>query len=287
MVLPATFPNTVAGAEAGLRRFAEAFGKPIIVYIKAEGYLSPDGQAPGRRRPGGRHQVRNRREDPTKDAFLSQLCELVDRATSSAASASVRPSTHLRDFGLAGFTTGSGCVGPRGSAGLLAALKPKDYAPRRGAAGPLHPLEDLRDCHSPNPGAASRPGAPWAEIADTGPSCALSQPRARAPRPGEEGSPGPACSDRAPAHRVQASGRSPRSFAAPLVRAPDPVARSGPASRIAQIGSTSGHDYDGKPCIASSTPGTTSSPCHKHFKERVEEVKRGVWQAAASPWRCR
>ena len=28
---------------ADMRRFAEAFGKPIVIYVKAEGYLTPEG----------------------------------------------------------------------------------------------------------------------------------------------------------------------------------------------------------------------------------------------------
>ena len=56
---------------------------------------------------------------------------------------------HLRDFGLAGFTTGSGCVGPRGSSSLLAALRRKDYAQAEALRAAFIPLEDLRDARSP------------------------------------------------------------------------------------------------------------------------------------------
>ena len=33
----------------------------------------------------------------------------------------------------------------------------------------------------------------------------------------------------------------------------------------------------------SSTRGATSIPCHAHFRQRAEEVKRGVWQAGGFP----
>src|SRR6185369_7295064 len=36
MVLPHTFPSTPAGAEIALKRFADAYGRKIIVYIKSE-----------------------------------------------------------------------------------------------------------------------------------------------------------------------------------------------------------------------------------------------------------
>jgi dihydrodipicolinate synthase/N-acetylneuraminate lyase len=168
MVLPATFPNTVAGAEAGLRKFAQAFGKPIIVYIKAEGYLTPesvkrlvdDGLVAG-------IKYAIVREDSRKDAFLSQLVELVDRRYIVSGIGERPAIVHLRDFGLAGFTTGSGCVGPRGSAGLLAALKNKDYARAEELRAPFIPLEDLRDAYSPI--RVLHEAVRLAEIADTGP----------------------------------------------------------------------------------------------------------------------
>jgi dihydrodipicolinate synthase/N-acetylneuraminate lyase len=172
MVLPATFPNTVAGAEAGLRRFAQAFGKPIIVYIKAEGYLTPESVK--RLVDDGlvaaiKYAIV--REDPRKDAFLSQLVDLVDRRYIVSGIGERPAIIHLRDFGLAGFTTGSGCVGPRGSAGLLAALKKKDYARAEELRAPFIPLEDLRDAHSPI--RVLHEAVRLAEIADTGPMLPL------------------------------------------------------------------------------------------------------------------
>jgi dihydrodipicolinate synthase/N-acetylneuraminate lyase len=168
MVLPATFPNTVAGAEAGLRKFAQAFGKPIIVYIKAEGYLTPeavkrlvdDGLVAG-------IKYAIVRDDPRKDAFLSQLVELVDRRFIVSGIGERPAIVHLRDFGLAGFTTGSGCVGPRGSSGLLAALKNKDYDRAEQLRAPFIPLEDLRDTLSPI--RVLHEAVRLAGIADTGP----------------------------------------------------------------------------------------------------------------------
>jgi dihydroxy-acid dehydratase len=42
-------------------------------------------------------------------------------------------------------------------------------------------------------------------------------------------------------------------------------------------------DYAGKPVIAILNTWSDINPCHSHFKERVEEVKRGVWQAGGFP----
>ena len=42
-------------------------------------------------------------------------------------------------------------------------------------------------------------------------------------------------------------------------------------------------DFAGKPVIAIINTWSDLNPCHSHFKTRVEEVKRGVWQAGGFP----
>ncbi len=42
-------------------------------------------------------------------------------------------------------------------------------------------------------------------------------------------------------------------------------------------------DYAGKPVIAVLNTWSDINSCHTHFKQRVEEVKRGVWQAGGFP----
>ena len=42
-------------------------------------------------------------------------------------------------------------------------------------------------------------------------------------------------------------------------------------------------DYAGKPVIAVINTWSDINPCHSHFKQRVEEVKRGIWQAGGFP----
>ena len=42
-------------------------------------------------------------------------------------------------------------------------------------------------------------------------------------------------------------------------------------------------DYAGKPVIAIINTWSDINQCHSHFKQRVEEVKRGVWQAGGFP----
>lgn len=150
MVLPAGFPATPDGVATGLRRFAEAWGRPVILYVKSEGYLTAE--LIGRLADDGlicavKYAVV--REDPTEDPLLAGILERVpaERVVSGIGE---RPAVaHLRQFGLAGFTSGSVCLAPRSSAALLRALKRGDWATAEEIRARFLPLEDLRDAISP------------------------------------------------------------------------------------------------------------------------------------------
>ena len=53
-------------------------------------------------------------------------------------------------------------------------------------------------------------------------------------------------------------------------------------SRTFQIG-YSKSDFENKPVIAIVNTWSDFNQCHSHFKQRVEDVKRGVWQAGGFP----
>ena len=56
----------------------------------------------------------------------------------------------------------------------------------------------------------------------------------------------------------------------------------GHRSRTAQMGFDA-EDYRGKPVIGIINTWSDINPCHTHFKQRVEEVKRGVWSSGGFP----
>ena len=56
----------------------------------------------------------------------------------------------------------------------------------------------------------------------------------------------------------------------------------GHRSRLRQVGYDT-TDWGGKPVIALINTWSDINPCHTHFRQRVEEVKRGVWQAGGFP----
>jgi dihydrodipicolinate synthase/N-acetylneuraminate lyase len=150
MVLPQTFPATPDGCEKAIRLFADSYGRKVIVYIKAENYLS------------AAHIVRLVdagiiaaikyavvRDHPIEDPLLRELVDCVDPKIIVSGIGERPAVAHLRAFGLAAFTSGSVCVGPRGSTAMLAALKRGDYDAAERLRAAYLPLEDLRDAHSP------------------------------------------------------------------------------------------------------------------------------------------
>ncbi|MFN8004271.1 MAG: L-arabinonate dehydratase [Acidobacteriota bacterium] len=62
----------------------------------------------------------------------------------------------------------------------------------------------------------------------------------------------------------------------------DTVRSFGHRSRAKQMGYARA-DYEGKPVIAIVNTWSDLTTCHSHFRERANEVKRGVWQAGGFP----
>ena len=64
---------------------------------------------------------------------------------------------------------------------------------------------------------------------------------------------------------------------------PDDLRSFGHRSRMMQMG-LGPEDWAGRPVIAILNTWSDAQPCHMHFRERVEDVKRGVLQAGGLPW---
>jgi dihydroxy-acid dehydratase len=64
--------------------------------------------------------------------------------------------------------------------------------------------------------------------------------------------------------------------------APDDFRSFGHRSRVMQMGYAPA-DWVGKPVIAIVNTWSDANQCHSHFKQRVEDVKRGVFQAGGFP----
>ncbi len=168
MALPQATISTESGIATGLRKLAERLGKPLIVYIKSDDYLSPKTVA-ALDADGCVAAVKygTIRTDYTQDAYGKALVQAVN-PNKIISGIGERPAIiHLRDLGLQGFTSGSVCVAPRGSMALLKALKAGDYAGAEKIRAAYLPLEDARD--EINPIRTLHEAVTLAGIADMGP----------------------------------------------------------------------------------------------------------------------
>jgi len=167
MVLPHTGLNTPSGVETGIRHFAEAFGKPVVLYIKAEGYINPDGAA-RLVKDGLISWIKYAivREDPAQDPFLSELVQQVDPKIIVSGIGEQPAIVHMRDFGCVGFTAGCVCVQPALSQQMLEAIKAGDWDKAEQIRQTFKPLEDLRNAI--NPVRVLHEAVALAGIADTG-----------------------------------------------------------------------------------------------------------------------
>ncbi len=150
MALPFGNPSNDSGVATALRRFADALGKPIVAYVKAMGYIEPRTLG-ALARDGVICAIKYAivREDPSKDAYLSELLQHVpsDLVISGIGE---RPAiVHWRLFGLHAFTSGSVCVGPRGSMRILESLKAGRFEDAEKIRAAYIPLEDQRDLRGP------------------------------------------------------------------------------------------------------------------------------------------
>lgn len=156
MMLPCADPRDITGLERGYREFAEAANTKLIVYLKEENNLGADKDA-------GLDAVARLiddgvcagikyavvRQDPATDEYLDALLKRVDRQFVISGIGERPAITHLRDWQLPGFTTGSGCLAPRLSQMLFDACGQEDFATAESLRAHFIALENLRDAWSP------------------------------------------------------------------------------------------------------------------------------------------
>jgi len=156
MVLPSNDPRDARGMEAGLREIADGCGVPLILYLKSEDGFGADKEAGldavGRLVNDGvavaiKYAVVL--DDPRRDPYLDGLLRRVDRVRVISGMGERPAIVHMRDFGLPGFTTGSGCIASRACSLLFDACTQKDWAHAEEIRADFMPLEDLRDAWGP------------------------------------------------------------------------------------------------------------------------------------------
>ena len=152
MMLPCGDPRDARGLEAGYREIADAAGLPLILYLKTDDAFGSDRNAGldavGRLIDDGvavaiKYAVVL--PDPAKDAYLDGLLWRVDRSKVISGMGERPAVVHLKDFRLAGMTTGSGCIAPRRCREFFDACRAADWARAEKLRSLFMPLEDMRD----------------------------------------------------------------------------------------------------------------------------------------------
>ena len=152
MHLPCSDPRDAAGLERGLRSFVEASGTPLILYLKDElnfgadklagldviSRMVDDGMC-----IGVKYAVV--RENPAEDWYLSALLERVDKQFVISGIGERPAIVHLKEFGLPGYTTGSGVIGARQTRELYHACRAGSWELAVEIRKAFIPLEDVRD----------------------------------------------------------------------------------------------------------------------------------------------
>lgn len=156
MALPCGDPRDAAGLERGLREIADAAGTPLMLYLKEEQNFGSDLaaglDAVARLVDSGvavaiKYAVV--REDPRDDAYLAALLARVDRSRVVSGIGERPAIVHLRQWQLAGFTTGSGCIAPRLSQAIFNACAAGEFDTAEAIRAKFMALEDLRDARGP------------------------------------------------------------------------------------------------------------------------------------------
>lgn len=157
LVLPSSSdPRDAQGLEEGLREISEAAGLPLSLYIRDELNFGSDKQAGldviGRlvdAKICSSIKYAVVLKNPADDPYLRALLTCVDPSRVISGIGERPAVVHLRDFKLAGFTTGSGVLAPKLCRGLLKACRAQDYAEAETIRSLFIPLEDLRDAWGP------------------------------------------------------------------------------------------------------------------------------------------
>lgn len=150
MVLPQKDITDPEGIELGIRRVAERMGKPVVLYLKIDRWLSP---AAVERlvRDGMVSWIKYAvvLPDASNDPYLRELLDVVPAELMVSGMGEQPAIVHMRDFGMASFTSGCVCIAPNLSMHMLQDIHREEFESADAIRRLFEPLEDLRNKTSP------------------------------------------------------------------------------------------------------------------------------------------
>jgi dihydrodipicolinate synthase/N-acetylneuraminate lyase len=168
MLLPSRDAVDQAGIASGVRKLAESVGKPLVLYLKFDRWLSPD-LIKSLEADGAISWLKYAvvRDDPTQDDYLREVLDVFPAERIVSGIGEQPAIIHLRDFGVGGFTSGCVCVAPETSMQMMHAIHVEEYELAETLRKWFCPLEDLRN--GINPIKVLHRAVELAGIANTGP----------------------------------------------------------------------------------------------------------------------
>jgi len=172
MLLPTVAVSTPQGVQAAVLKIVEKLGKPIVLYIKDQSYVTLD-VVKTLVAAGAVSWIKYAvvRDDPAQDDLLAGLVQTVDPALIVSGIGEQPAITHWTKFGVKAYTSGCVCVAPRRSQEMLLALQAGDFAKAEALREGFNSLETLRNAHGPIP--VLHHSVALAGIAQTGPALPL------------------------------------------------------------------------------------------------------------------
>ncbi len=146
LTLPTAQAIHPAGVADGLRRVADRFRRPLMVYLKSAGYLRPD-QVGALVAEGVVCGIKYAidRADPLEDPYLDALLQRVDRRVVVSGMGERPAVAHTARTRLAGFTSGLVCIAPAAAQAILRAVQAGRVEEATALAAAFKPLEDARE----------------------------------------------------------------------------------------------------------------------------------------------
>jgi dihydrodipicolinate synthase/N-acetylneuraminate lyase len=150
MLLPSRDVVDQIGIARAIRILADHYGKPIVVYIKFDRWLDPK-LIKSLEDDGAIAWIKYAvvREDPSQDDYLREILDVFPAQRIVSGIGEQPAIVHLRDFGLAGFTSGCVCVAPERSMQMMRAIQSGDIDQAESIRKWFLPLEDLRNDINP------------------------------------------------------------------------------------------------------------------------------------------